>query len=447
MAAGIPAGAIQQGVGGVADPGVEPRNLGADLFALPSSSAETAQVLKACMATATAVVPLGGGTGLAGGAVSSPGQLVLSTARLNRIISVDPVARTADVEAGVTLAQLDSALEPHGLCAGIDLGARDNATIGGMMSTNAGGIEAFRHGVMRNRVLGLEAVLADGSVMSDLSQVGKCNEGYDVKQLFIGAEGTLGIVTRAILKLVPRPIARATALAVGPSLDHGLKVHAKAGSSSLLAFELMNARYFELAVADRKLSLPLAVIPSGYAFVVECEGRSDEEAQSRLESFLEDALSAELLSDAIVAKSEAERREFWLLREDSWVVERHVPGGLWFDLTVPLSELDRYVTRIEAHLLQIDPALQAFIIGHLGDGNLHLTITGPSPMDDRKPAISECLYRGLKEIGGSFSAEHGIGLEKRLALLRYGDPGKRTAMLAIKRALDPQGILNPGKIL
>ncbi|MCA0432878.1 MAG: FAD-binding oxidoreductase [Proteobacteria bacterium] len=429
------------------DPGLDPHNLQAGIVLLPESIEAVQAALRFCHAYALAVVPQGGRTGLAGGAVSAPGQIVLSVQRLNRIPSIDPVSRLAVVEAGVTLGRLDEALEAHGLMAGIDLGARDSATIGGMISTNAGGIEAFRHGVMRQRVSGLEAVLADGTLLSDLTQVGKCNEGYDAKQLFIGAEGTLGVVTRAVLRLVPRPRARATAILAAPCFADALKAFQAVPQERLLAFELMNARYFDLALRDRKLSLPFASTAEGDFFVVELEGDTDDEAGSRLEAFLEEAFTAGWISDAVVAKSEAERKQFWVLREDSWVVERHLPGGLWFDVTVPLAALDDYVARIEQGFAAISPGIQCFIIGHLGDGNLHLTVTSQEAVASHKDAISECVYAPLKPMGGSFSAEHGIGLEKRAALARFGDPGKRKALLAIKQALDPKGLMNPGKIL
>ncbi|MDE2445283.1 MAG: FAD-binding oxidoreductase [Alphaproteobacteria bacterium] len=430
-----------------ADPGLHPDNLQAGVIALPSDVAQVSALLKFCNQHKITIVPQGGRTGLAGGAVSSEGQLILSTQNLNRIIEIDPIGQVVVVEAGVTLANLDAALQPHGLMAGIDLGARDVATIGGLISTNAGGIEAFRHGVMRARVSGLEAVLADGTIMSDLARVAKCNEGYDVKQLLIGAEGTLGIVTKAVIRLVPRPQARATALVVCPNLTAALALFNAVPTHQLLAFEYMHADYFWLSVADRKTAAFNGLPKQGSYFIVECEGRDDTEAQARLQAALEQGLEQGWVVDALIAKSQAEARSFWILREDSWCVDRALPFGLWYDVTVPQAKLEVYLATLEQGLAREAPPLKAYVIGHLGDGNVHLTIAGAAPAEPFKNQVDALVFGQLKAWGGSFSAEHGIGLEKRAALATYGDAGKLSALRAIKAALDPKGILNPGKVL
>jgi FAD/FMN-containing dehydrogenase len=427
-------------------PGLDANNLAAGVIAYPKSTQDVSQLLAFCNAHDIAIVPQGGRTGLAGGAVSEAGQLILSTQALNKIISIDAASRLAIVEAGVTLAALQAAAAEQGLSPGIDLGARDSATIGGMISTNAGGIEAFRHGVMRQRVLGLEAVLADGTVMSDLARVTKCNEGYDAKQLFIGAEGTLGVVTRAVIKLVPLPKAKATALVAVPALDTAVGLfNTLSSGEALLAFELMNPRYFKLAGAKDARLLPLA--DAGYVFIIEMQGATPEAANQILEDSLSTALEDGQVADAVIAKSAAEARAFWTLREDSWVVDRTYPHGLWFDVTVPLNKLGHYLQAIDDALNAAHPHVQAFVIGHLGDGNLHLTIASHQDLAPAKEAISAIVYQSLKPMGGSFSAEHGIGLEKREALARYGDPGKRALMVALKAALDHKCIMNPGKII
>jgi len=430
------------------DPGLDADNLNAGVIAYLKTAEEVSQLLAFCHAHNIAVVPQGGRTGLAGGAVSHQGQLILSTQRMNKIIAIDAASRLAVVEAGVTLATLQAAAAEQGLSPGIDLGARDSATIGGMISTNAGGIEAFRHGVMRQRVLGLEAVLADGTVMSDLAQVTKCNEGYDTKQLFIGAEGTLGVVTRAIIKLVPLPKAKATALVAISNLETAVALfNTLSQGEALLAFELMNPRYFKLAASAAKETQLVPLAEAGYVFVIEMQGESPVVAHQILEEALSVALEGGQVADAVIAKSAKEARRFWILREDSWVVDRNYPHGLWFDVTVPLNELGRYLQSVDDALQASHRDALAFVIGHLGDGNLHLTIASHQDLSAAKEAISAIVYQSLKPIGGSFSAEHGIGLEKREALLRYGDPGKRAMMLALKAALDPKGIMNPGKVL
>ena len=430
------------------DPGLDADNLNAGVIANPTSTEDVSRLIAFCNVHDVAIVPQGGRTGLAGGAVSHAGQLIIATQRMNKIISIDAASRLAVVESGVTLAALQAAAAEQGLSPGIDLGARDSATIGGMISTNAGGIEAFRHGVMRQRVLGLEAVLADGTVMSDMAQVTKCNEGYDVKQLFIGAEGTLGVVTRAVMQLVPLPKTKATALVAVPNLDTAVALfNTLSRRESLLAFELMNPRYFKLAATAAKETQLVPLAEAGFVFVIEMKGSSPETAHQILEEALSAALEAGQVADAVIAKSAQEARRFWILREDSWVVDRNYPHGLWFDVTVPLNELGHYLQSIDDALQAAHPHALAFVIGHLGDGNLHLTIASHQDLRANKEAIRSIIYESLKPMGGSFSAEHGIGLEKREALLRYGDPGKRAIMMGIKAALDPKGIMNPGKIL
>ena len=421
------------------DPGFDSRNLRAGLVATPTSVAEISQLLKFANERGIGIVPHGGRTGLAGGAVSEDGQIVLSLQRLNSILHIDAQGSTAIVEAGVVLHDLDEALQPLGLALGIDLGARGSATIGGMIATNAGGIEAFRNGVMRARVLGLEAVLADGTVVSDLSLVTKCNEGYDVKQLFIGSEGTLGIVTRAALKLVRRPGSRSTALVTTETAAAATTLFRVLEKQKLLAFELMGGRYVRLAVSSHKLEgLASLVASAGFAFIVETEG-SEEELVAALE--LGEAV------DAVIAKSDAERQEFWKLREDSWVVDRNYPAGLWFDISVPLADLDDYLNELERRLEALNVQAELFVIGHLGDGNLHLTIAGPQSLVEAASGVTAAVYSGLRARGGSISAEHGIGLEKTESLARLGDPGKLAVMRLVKQSLDPNCIMNPGKVL
>ena len=421
------------------DSGLDPRNLAAGLVVFPSTVEDIQSVLALAHARGVAVVPQGGRSGLAGGAVSQPGDIILSLQRMDRILHIDAAAGVAIVEAGVVLEKLDVALLPHNLALGVDLGARGSATIGGMISTNAGGIEAFRNGSMRARVLGLEAVLADGTVMSDLSQVTKCNEGYDVKQLFIGAEGTLGVVTRAVVRLAQRPLQRATALVTTETAADAILLCRKLQRQGLLAFELMNGDYFRLAVKDAGMAqlAPMAEA-CGFAFVVEIERPEDD---------LVEALSAASITDAILAKSDAERDAFWRLREDSWVVDRFFPQGLWYDISVPLSAIDSYLQELGGRLAVLQCKAGLYTVGHMGDGNLHLTITGPVPLADFADKVCDAVYDGLHAMGGSISAEHGIGLEKRESLARLANKGKLAMMNLIKQALDPRGIMNPGKVL
>lgn len=420
-------------------PGLDPRNLAARLVVSPTTVHDVQQIVALARDKGVSLVPHGGRTGLAGGAVSQAGQIIVSLQNLNRIVNVDAAAGIAIVEAGVVLEKLDDVLLPHGLSMGVDLGARGSATIGGMISTNAGGIEAFRNGVMRSRVLGLEAVLADGTLVTDMAQVTKNNEGYDVKQLLIGAEGTLGIVTRAVLKLASRPSQRATALVTTETAAAANALFRQMAGAGLLAFELMTGRYFRLAASDSGASELLTfAAQAAYVFIVEIDGTEDQ---------LVDALGQGEVLDAIIAKSDAERSAFWMLREDSWVVDRHSAHSLWYDVSVPLSSIDSFLADLEDKLRLIDYDAGLYAIGHLGDGNLHLTIGSANPLQPVAAKVTAAVYGDLKSIGGSISAEHGIGLEKRESLAKLVDPGKLAVMKLVKQALDPRAIMNPGKVL
>jgi FAD/FMN-containing dehydrogenase len=368
---------------------------------------------------------------------------------MNRIERLDPVAKTATVEAGVTLEALRAAAGAHGLSPGIDIAARGSATIGGMVSTNAGGSEAFRLGVMRQRVLGLEAVLADGDVLSDMTEVIKANEGLDVKQLLIGAEGTLGIVTRAVIRLSPVPACRATAamtFATAAAAIAALNSLRAAPGFDLQTAEVMWGAYARAASAEQGNARFAAFALAPVCVIFEAGGEDMASVSAAFEAALGDLLDRGLALDCIVAASERERAEMWRVREDSWSIERLHPGGLWFDVSLPLNALDAYTERLVARLAAHDPALEAFVIGHLGDGNLHVTIAGPHPIPQRYDEIAPLVYEGIRSVGGSISAEHGVGLEKRAALAKFGDPGKLAAMRAIKQALDPLNLMNPGKV-
>lgn len=429
------------------DSGIDPANLDAGLAVAPKSTQEIAQVLALCHEHGVAVVPHGGLTGLAGAAATAPGQLIISTGRLNREIDIDSMGGTALVDAGMTLEAVNDAANPFGLSAGIDIGSRGTCTIGGMMATNAGGGEAFRNGVMRHRVLGLEAVTATGTVISDLKRVAKANEGLDVKQLFVGSEGTLGIITRAVLKLEASNSDFSTTLVGCQSAAQASAVLSALRTSpdcELCKAEIMWHNYATVSAADLGLSSVLSFTncPVYVIFEVTLLPSADGDFAGVLTT----AMNKAGVEDAIIAQSERERADMWRIREDSWTIQRQHPHGLWFDVSVPQARMDDYLTDVYARMKQVDPALLVFVMGHLGDGNLHFTITKGMPLDDAYPAISNAVYEGLSEMGGSFSAEHGIGTEKKSALATRCDAGKLQVMAAIKQALDPKGIMNPGKV-
>jgi FAD/FMN-containing dehydrogenase len=446
------------GPGGVAraealvgvDPGYHPDNLAAGLQASPRTVDEASAVLALCHEAGVAVVPHGGRTGLVGGGASQPGQIVLSTRRLDRIVEIDTAARLAVVEAGATLQQLQEAAAEHGLTPGIDLAARGSATIGGLIATNAGGIEAFRRGTMRHRVLGLDFLGADGTVVSDLVRVLKNNTGYDLKDLIAGSEGTLGIVTQAVIRLerLVQPVA--TALVACASAEAALTVAERLRDrfpGRLRALEILWHAYAETVAQEHGVALAgFGLDPAPVYLLTEAEQDPDIDIAAAMEAEIGALWEEGPVTGAALAQNERQREMFWRIRDDSDAVSRPCPDAKTFDVSVPLSGLPAYVERIRSDLAAtFSPAMRVYVFGHLADGNLHVMV-GDRP-EGSEARIEAILYDGLADSGGSFSAEHGIGLEKQDAFRRYGDPARRAAMAAIKAALDPKGILNPGKIL
>ena len=428
------------------DPGIDPHNFGACLLVRPGSTAEVATVLAYCHAERIPVVPQGGRTGLSGGAITQPGQVALSLERLDAIEVLDADQRSAVVGAGVKLGVLAAQAASVGLSPGIDLGARDSATLGGLVSTNAGGNEAFRYGTMRERVLGLECVLADGTVITELGQVRKRNEGFAVERLLIGAEGALGVVTRVALELVParRPVA--TAMVALESLMQAVALARHLRTSALVALEVMSGNHAMAVVRSLGMTELASLAAHPWLVLVEVEAASSEQAESLLIDLLGTASEQQLLLDAVLAHNAAQRHAMWRLRED-WAVDRERPGGLWYDISVPLSAMADYVARVAARVEALDSSLEVYVIGHLADGNLHVTVNAPYPVNERYEAIAPLVTDELNALGGSFSAEHGIGMEKQATLLRLVSPAKLALMQAVKRVYDPHGIMNPGKVL
>ncbi|MCZ7447239.1 FAD-binding oxidoreductase [Agrobacterium rhizogenes] len=433
------------------DYGVTPANFGADAVAFPSSTREVASIIRSAAAHGVPVVPQGGRTGLVGGAVSIPGQIVVSTARLNRIVDIYPDERVAVVEAGVTLQALQAAVWNHQLEPGIDLPSRGSATIGGMVSTNAGGISAFRYGVMRHRVLGLEVVLPDGTIYSDLTRVVKNAAGYDLKHLFIGAEGTLGIVTKAAIKLEPVPAATATALFGLPSVEAALQAtrlgltveygHMRAAEAIWNSFFSLTAGEHLWSATDYAPDYPVNLILS-------LGGGDEEQLQTQLGRIYEELFETYPDISAVVATSQAQEAELWRLREDTDLIYRRYPAAPSFDVSVPLSQIQGYVARCLPELRSIDPTFDPYLFGHIADGNLHIVLNTPGThmTPEKTAAVEAVLYRDLTQSGGSFSAEHGIGSKRVHALRATADPVKFALMTRIKAFMDAGHTLNPGKV-
>lgn len=433
------------------DPGWHPQNLGAGVVVEPGSTAEVAAVVGLCRREGVAVVPQGGRTGLVGGSVSAPGEIVLSLARMDRIERLDPVERVAVVEAGVTLAALQAAAAEHRLEPGIDLAARGSATIGGMASTNAGGVMAFRNGVMRHRIFGLEAVLADGSVYRDLTRVVKTAAGYDLKHLFIGGEGTLGIVTRVAVKLDPMPAATATAIFGLPSVAAVLdliRLAMDVAVGELRAAEALWRPFIRLTARATGWSDPSLDLDAPVFLILSLGGRDEAALRGAFEALFEAALERHPEATGLVAASGRQEAALWRLREDTDAVYREHPAAPSFDVSLPQSEIAAYLDGVLAGLSAIDPTLEPYVFGHLADGNLHLILNRPGPLDaDLNARVEAVLYRDVAALGGSFSAEHGVGSKRIGPLMATADPGKLALMAAVKRTLDPTNIMNPGKVL
>ena len=434
------------------DYGVMPENLGAGVVVFPATTGEVAAVVKCCLAHRVPLVTHGGRTGLVGGGISRPGELVLSTARLNRILSMSPIEHVAVVEAGVTLQALQLAASEHRLEPGIDLPSRGSATIGGMASTNAGGIAAFRYGVMRHRILGLEAVLADGSIYSDLTRVVKNAAGYDLKHLFVGSEGTLGIITRVAIRLEPQPAATATVLFGLPSVDAALATVRRgfyAEYGHLRAAEAIWNAYFRLTSGHHRWSATDYRADHPVNLLVSLGGGEEAALQTELEHIYEEVVADHPNASAVIASSRAQEADLWRLREDTELIYRKHPGAPSYDVSVPLSKVSSYLERCLAGLAQVDDTLDPYVFGHLADGNLHIVLNaaGNDVPTEKTRAIEAVLYRDLGELGGSFSAEHGIGAKRVGSLMETAYPAKLALMHRVKDTLDPAAILNRGKVL
>jgi FAD/FMN-containing dehydrogenase len=412
----------------------------------PASTNEVSRILQLCHAERAPIVPWGGKTGLVEGA-NADGAFALSLERMNRIEAVDPAGGTMTVDAGCILQNVAEAADSHGLFFPLDLGARGSATVGGNISTNAGGNRVIRYGMTREMVLGLEAVLADGMIVSSLNRLLKNNAGYDLKQLFIGTEGTLGVVTRAVLRLRPKPGSNAVALAAVDrfsSLPRLLR-HVERGLAGMLsAFEVMWEDFYRLVTTPPAQGRAPLAHGRPYYVLIEQLGGDEAADMVQFERVLGEAIEQGLIADAVIAKSQAERNAIWSLRDDVAQCARNRPI-FTFDVSLPISEMEDYVEAVRAALqARWSDKLSLMIFGHLGDCNLHLII-GVGDADARHD-VEAIVYGALEGRSGSVSAEHGIGLEKRLYLPLSRSEAEIAVMRRLKRALDPRNILNPGKI-
>lgn len=425
----------------------------------PATTAEVATVVRAAAATRTPLVPQGGNTGMVGGATPDEGggAAILSLRRLNRIRSVDAEANIAVAEAGVVLQMLNDAALEHGRRFPLTLGARGSATIGGLVSTNAGGTQVLRFGTMRGLVAGVEAVLADGSVHDGLAALPKDNRGYNLDQLLIGAEGTLGVVTAAALKLVPAVAARGVAW-VGlrsPEVAMALLRRCQTRTDAVESFEIVPAESLRAVLAHLPDARPPLAGEHPWHVLIEATAPDDEgEAPSALlERLLTEALEAGLADDAVLAASESQAEAFWTIRDSISAAERALGPATQHDISVPVPAMPCFMVEAAAACERRFPGVRASGFGHLGDGNVHFHVRAPAGVEpgrwyaDDAPAVTRFVHDLVTEAGGSISAEHGIGQMKLGELSRLLPPARAHAMRAIKAALDPLGIMNPGKLV
>ena len=414
----------------------------------PKNTEELSKVLKICNEKKQPVVPHGGLTGLAEGAITLEGQIAISTERLNEIETIDTVGRTITLGAGVQLEKAQNKAEENNLMLAVDLGARGSCTIGGNISTNAGGNMVVKYGMTRDSVLGLEAVLADGRIVTSLNEMLKNNSGYDLKQLFIGTEGTLGFVTRAVLRLREKPKSTNTALLAVNSftqVTQFLKHIDRGLGGNLSAFEVMWEDFYKQVTTEPALNSPPLSQGFPYYVLVESTGSNQQKDSEHFEELLEEALNLEIIEDAVVSKSDSDRSNLWAIRDD---VEQHYQDGpvKMFDVSMPILSMEKYITDVHEKFSENWETYKCVVFGHLADGNLHVVSGVGSDDDESIRKMESCIYDPLKSIGGAVSAEHGIGLEKKDYLGISRTEIEIDIMRTLKKSLDPNNILNPGKV-
>ena len=424
----------------------------------PSTTEEVARVVALCAAEKIPIVPQGGNTGLCGGATphASGRELVVSLARLNRVREVDPLNYTITVEAGVILADVQKAAAEADRLFPLSLGGEGTARIGGNLSTNAGGTGVLRYGNARDLALGLEVVLPDGRVWDGLSALRKDNTGYDLKHLFIGAEGTLGIITAAVLKLFPRPHAIETALVAldDPAAAVALLARARAATGDrVTAFELILRLPFELVLAEIPGTRdPFAGRHPCYVLAELSAGAGEDDARGRMESLLAAAMEDGLVRDAVIAESGAQAADFWKLRETIPEAQKLDGASIKHDISVPVSRIPVFMEEAATAAVAAVEGVRVCAFGHVGDGNLHFNMNQPVGGDpaaflEREDELNTIVHDAASRHGGSISAEHGIGQLKREALIHYKPAIAIELMRRIKAALDPDNLMNPGKVL
>ncbi len=426
----------------------------ASCVVLPGTTDEVAAVVRICAEAGTPVVPQGGNTGLCGGATPIGGEVVVNLRRMNRIRGIDADNNSITVEAGCTLHAVQEAAKAADRLFPLSLAAEGSATIGGNLATNAGGVQVLRYGNARELTLGLEVVLADGRIWNGLRALRKDNTGYDLKHLFIGAEGTLGLITAATLKLFPRPRAQATAWVAVPDPAAAVSLLGRlrdTAGDNVTAFEIVGGPALELVLRHIPNARdPLAGKPA-WQVLIELSGARDDLSAS-LEQALQEATADGLVDDAALAASEAQTAALWALRENVSEAQKIEGVSIKHDIAVPVSRIAEFIARADTALLKAFPQVRIVCFGHIGDGNLHYNQSRPDAQSNvefiaQTDAVNRIVHDLVHELGGSISAEHGLGQLKREEVLRYKSETEMGLMRAVKQALDPRGLMNPGKLL
>jgi D-lactate dehydrogenase (cytochrome) len=424
----------------------------------PASTEEVAAVVRLCAEAGLPIVPQGGNTGLVGGGVpfEDGESIVLSLARMDRIRAIDPLNHTITAEAGCILADLQKAADEHDRLFPLSLGAEGSCRIGGNLSTNAGGVGVLRYGNTRDLTLGLEVVLPDGRVWDGLRALRKDNTGYDLKHLFIGAEGTLGIITAATLKLFPKPRQVETAFIALRRVEDVMAVFARARAASsdlLTAFELIPRFGLEISIKHvAGVSDPLAAPYPWYALLEVSSSQTETSLREALEAFLAETIEAGLVADGVIAASGAQSQELWRIREAIVMAQNHEGGSIKHDVAVPVSRVADFIIEASEAVARRLPGIRPVAFGHVGDGNIHFNLSQPVGMDTKAylahwAEMNRIVHDAVAARGGSISAEHGIGRLKRDELRHYKSPLELELMARVKQALDPGNLMNPGKIL
>lgn len=413
----------------------------------PESTADVAAILRLCNAENQPLVPFSGTTNLVQGCATQESDIVLSLARMNRIEDIDASEHTLTAQAGLTLQAAQEAADAAGLYFPVDIGARSNCMLGGIVSTNAGGTKVIRYGMTRDSVLGLEVVLADGTVLTSMNRFIKNNSGFDLKQMFVGSEGVLGIITRVVFRLAPKPASHNVALLTCDdfaAVVSTLRIAHETLPATLTAFEVMwNSFYSRTVEPLGRLPAPL---PAGAPFYVllESMGGNAEQDEQAFEQTLERLFDEQAVSDGVIAKSDRERAEIWAIRDE---VEPVIENSHNFDVSLKSADAGDYVQRLDEAITAAVADTEVVGFGHLGDNNVHVCVQMLDRSHERVQAVEKIVYEELRPYGGAISAEHGIGLEKRAWLPISRTDAEIDLMKRLKRMLDPNNILNPGKVV